>query len=98
LGRLRSWMANKILLSKTAFVLWKRRILCAFSGTYRDFLKRVQGNALERREGVNEPHLTALFHEMSVASLNDLNLRYTPALSSPWDPIQVAAQACRECS
>ena len=42
---------------------------------------------------------TALFHEMSVDSLNDLDLSYTPPLSSPWDPIQVAAQAwCRECS
>jgi NADPH-dependent 2,4-dienoyl-CoA reductase/sulfur reductase-like enzyme len=40
---------------------------------------------------------TALFHEMSVDSLNDLDLSYTPPLSSPWDPIQVAAQAwCRE--
>jgi hypothetical protein len=36
---------------------------------------------------------TALFHGMSVESLNDLDLSYTPPLSSPWDPVQMSAQA-----
>ncbi|NED99361.1 FAD-dependent oxidoreductase [Phytoactinopolyspora halotolerans] len=36
---------------------------------------------------------TALFHEMSVASMSDLDLSYTPPLGSPWDAVQVAAQA-----
>ena len=35
----------------------------------------------------------ALFHEMSVEDLSDLDLSYTPPLSSPWDPVQTAAQA-----
>lgn len=35
---------------------------------------------------------TALFHEMTVESLNNLDLSYTPPLSSPWDPVQMAAQ------
>ena len=35
---------------------------------------------------------TALFHEMTVEALSDLDLSYTPPLSSPWDPIQMAAQ------
>lgn len=35
----------------------------------------------------------ALFHNMSVEDLNDLDLSYTPPLSSPWDPLQMAAQA-----
>ena len=35
----------------------------------------------------------ALFAGMSVDSLNDLDLSYTPPLSSPWDPVQMAAQA-----
>ena len=35
---------------------------------------------------------TALFHGMSVDELNDLDLSYTPPLSSPWDPVQLAAQ------
>jgi NADPH-dependent 2,4-dienoyl-CoA reductase/sulfur reductase-like enzyme len=36
---------------------------------------------------------TALFHDMTVDGLNDLDLSYTPPLSSPWDPIQMSAQA-----
>lgn len=35
---------------------------------------------------------TALFHGMTVADLNDLDLSYAPPFSSPWDPIQMAAQ------
>ena len=34
----------------------------------------------------------ALFHEMLVDDLNDLDLSYTPPLSSPWDPVQMSAQ------
>ncbi len=36
---------------------------------------------------------TALFHEMSIDALSDLDLSYTPPLSSPWDPVQMSAQA-----
>ena len=35
----------------------------------------------------------AIHHGMSVEQLNDLDLSYTPPLSSPWDPVQMAAQA-----
>jgi NADPH-dependent 2,4-dienoyl-CoA reductase/sulfur reductase-like enzyme len=35
---------------------------------------------------------TALFHEMTVESLTDLDLSYTPPLGSPWDLLQIAAQ------
>ena len=39
---------------------------------------------------------TALYHNMTVESLNELDPSYTPLLSSPWDPVQMAAQAwCR---
>ncbi len=39
----------------------------------------------------------ALFHGMSVEDFSDLDLSYTPPLSSPWDPVQIAAQAwCRK--
>lgn len=34
----------------------------------------------------------ALHHGMSVDDLNTLDLSYTPPLSSPWDPVQMAAQ------
>jgi len=36
---------------------------------------------------------SALFHGMEVESLNDLDLSYTPPLSSPWDPVQMSAQS-----
>ncbi|GCE25111.1 putative pyridine nucleotide-disulphide oxidoreductase [Dictyobacter alpinus] len=36
---------------------------------------------------------TALFHQMSVEDLSELDLSYTPPLSSPWDPVQMSAQA-----
>jgi NADPH-dependent 2,4-dienoyl-CoA reductase/sulfur reductase-like enzyme len=35
---------------------------------------------------------TALFHGVRVEEINDLDLSYTPPVSSPWDPVQVAAQ------
>jgi NADPH-dependent 2,4-dienoyl-CoA reductase/sulfur reductase-like enzyme len=34
---------------------------------------------------------TALYHAMAVKALCDLDLSYTPPLSSPWDPVQMAA-------
>lgn len=36
---------------------------------------------------------TAIFNRMRVDDLSDLDLSYTPPLSSPWDPVQMAAQA-----
>ena len=35
---------------------------------------------------------TALFHEMTVETLSDLDLSYTPPLGSPWDLVQMGAQ------
>ena len=35
---------------------------------------------------------SALFHHMTVESLRDLDLSYTPPFGSPWDAVQVAAQ------
>jgi NADPH-dependent 2,4-dienoyl-CoA reductase/sulfur reductase-like enzyme len=37
---------------------------------------------------------TALFHQMDVDEMNALDLSYTPPLGSPWDAVQIAAQAC----
>jgi len=34
-----------------------------------------------------------LFHGMTVDGINDLDLSYTPPFGSPWDAVQVAAQA-----
>ncbi len=36
---------------------------------------------------------TAIYSGMAVEDLNQLDLSYTPPLSSPWDPVQIAAQA-----
>jgi NADPH-dependent 2,4-dienoyl-CoA reductase/sulfur reductase-like enzyme len=39
-----------------------------------------------------DTYATALFHEMTVAALSDLDLSYTPPLGSPWDLVQMGAQ------
>jgi NADPH-dependent 2,4-dienoyl-CoA reductase/sulfur reductase-like enzyme len=49
----------------------------------------VSGEVAKRIDSV----ATALFHTMSIDGLSDLDLSYTPPLSSPWDPIQMSAQA-----
>jgi len=36
---------------------------------------------------------TAIFHGMTVDAASDLDLSYTPPLGSPWDAVQMAAQA-----
>jgi NADPH-dependent 2,4-dienoyl-CoA reductase/sulfur reductase-like enzyme len=36
---------------------------------------------------------TALFHGMTVEAVSDLDLSYTPPLGSPWDALQLGAQA-----
>ena len=36
---------------------------------------------------------SAIYNDMRIDDLNDLDLSYTPPLSSPWDPIQMSAQA-----
>jgi hypothetical protein len=36
---------------------------------------------------------SALFHRMRIDEVNDLDLSYTPPLGSPWDAVQLAAQA-----
>jgi NADPH-dependent 2,4-dienoyl-CoA reductase/sulfur reductase-like enzyme len=35
----------------------------------------------------------AIFNEMTVEAMSDLDLSYTPPLGSPWDAMQVGAQA-----
>jgi NADPH-dependent 2,4-dienoyl-CoA reductase/sulfur reductase-like enzyme len=36
---------------------------------------------------------TAIFHGMTIDDLSDLDLSYTPPLGSPWDAVQMGAQA-----
>ena len=35
----------------------------------------------------------ALYHEMTVSDFSNYDLSYTPPLSSPWDPVQMAVQS-----
>jgi NADPH-dependent 2,4-dienoyl-CoA reductase/sulfur reductase-like enzyme len=40
---------------------------------------------------------SALHHHQTIEEINDLDLCYTPPISSPWDPVQMAAQHwCRQ--
>jgi NADPH-dependent 2,4-dienoyl-CoA reductase/sulfur reductase-like enzyme len=41
----------------------------------------------------NNIFAAALFNEMTIEYVSDLDLSYTPPLSSPWDPVQMACQA-----
>ena len=36
---------------------------------------------------------TAIFHRMTADAVSDLDLSYTPPLGSPWDAVQIGAQA-----
>ncbi|NDJ60032.1 MAG: FAD-dependent oxidoreductase [Chloroflexi bacterium] len=38
-------------------------------------------------------YAAALYHGMTVSGVSDLDLSYTPPLGSPWDAVQMAAQA-----
>lgn len=40
-----------------------------------------------------DTYATALYAELSVAQVSELDLSYTPPLGSPWDAVQVATQA-----
>ncbi|MFI6278465.1 hypothetical protein [Streptomyces sp. NPDC050988] len=40
-----------------------------------------------------DTYATALFHGMDVDGISELDLSYTPPLGSPWDAVQIAAQA-----
>jgi hypothetical protein len=37
-------------------------------------------------------YAAALFHEMTVDAINDLDLSYTPPFGSPWDTVHIAVQ------
>lgn len=39
-----------------------------------------------------DTYATALFHQMTVTAMTDLDLAYTPPLGSPWDAVQMATQ------
>ena len=59
---------------------------------------RLLGAQLVGRRGAEiakrvDVYAAALFHDMSVDAISELDMSYTPPLGSPWDAVQVAAQA-----
>jgi NADPH-dependent 2,4-dienoyl-CoA reductase/sulfur reductase-like enzyme len=40
---------------------------------------------------------TAIFHSMTIDAVSDLDLSYTPPLGSPWEAVQMGAQAWARC-
>ena len=40
-----------------------------------------------------DTYATAIFHDMTVDGMSELDLSYTPPFGSPWDAVQMAAQA-----
>ena len=51
------------------------------------------GTGTPRWPSESTSRATAIFHEMTVDAMSDLDLSYTPPLGSPWDAVQVGAQA-----
>ena len=64
-------------------------IATAVSCSARQILGHVSGQVAKRIDTL----ATAIYHRMTVAEVSDLDLSYTPPLSSPWDPVQIACQA-----
>ena len=59
---------------------------------------RLPGTHLVGRRGTEvakrvDTSATALYAGLTIDQLSDLDLSYTPPLGSPWDAVQVAAQA-----
>ena len=80
----------------TAYYPGARPLRVRLTGDRRD--GRLLGAQLLGRFGAEvskrvDIYATALHHQMTVAELADLDLSYTPPLSSPWDPVQSAALA-----
>ena len=65
--------------------------------------RRPHDRPTARRPALRSPHAevakridiaaTAIFNEMTVDAMSELDLSYTPPLGSPWDAVQMGAQA-----
>lgn len=63
--------------------------------TYHKETKKLLGGQMIGAEGVDkriDVLATALYHEMDVEELADLDLSYAPPYNGSWDPIQQAAR------
>jgi len=66
--------------------------ITADRGTHRLLGAQILGNYGAEVSKRIDVFAAAIFNNMSVEDLNQLDLSYTPPLGSPWDPIQMAAQ------
>ncbi|HBE79900.1 MAG TPA: CoA-disulfide reductase [Firmicutes bacterium] len=74
--------AEKIYIRVTADQKSKKILGAQILGTYKtEVSKRIDIFA------------AAIFHELTVKEFSDYDLSYTPPLSSPWDPVQMAVQS-----
>jgi len=73
--------AEKLLIRVTADQVSKKLLGAQIIGSYKtEVSKRIDIFA------------AAIFHNITVNEFSDYDLSYTPPLSSPWDPVQMAAQ------
>ncbi len=63
---------------------------CMPLGTTSHKQGRVAGAEVSKRVDI---YATVIYNHMTIEALADLDLAYTPPLSSPWDPTQMAALA-----
>ena len=62
---------------------------------YHEKTEQLLGAQIIGRAGVDkriDVLATALYHEMDIEQLEDLDLAYSPPYNSVWDPIQQAAR------
>ena len=62
-------------------------------GTHRLLGARIVGHRKSEISKRIDIIAAAIYGGLSVENLNDIDLSYTPPLSSPWDPVQMATQA-----
>ena len=79
-----------------AYYPGSQRIAMRYTGDRRD--GRLLGLQLVGRLGSElakriDIAATAIFNDMTVEAISDLDLSYTPPLGSPWDALQAGAQA-----
>lgn len=73
-----------------AHKLWVR--ITAELGSHRLLGAQVLGHRHSEVSKRVDVFAAAIHNAMSIEDLNDLDLSYTPPLSSPWDPVQMSAQ------
>ena len=62
-------------------------------GTHRILGAQIVGHRKSEISKRIDVMATAIFKELKMEDLSDIDLSYTPPLSSPWDPLQIASQA-----